>query len=266
MKRGLLFYLKIYGKIAAQNIKGKMSYRADFIISMFGMIMSNLAGFATFYIMFQNFSTINGWSYHEMLFLYGFSMISLTPMQCLFDNNWNLRYRIMDGDFIKYCFRPINLFFYYMSEVFDIKGLGQLAIGIFTLTYSWRHLDIPVSFLTIVLLLTALFAASLFMISIMNLAAATCFWIMNSGYVMVTMFKFTEYAKYPASIYSSIFHFVFTFIIPIAFVAYYPSLVFLRPENVPILTYLSPVIGILFFLLSYAVWMEGARSYDGTGS
>lgn len=265
-KRGLRFYISIYFKIIAQDIKGKMSYRADFIISTLGMILTNITGFITFYIMFQSFSTINGWNYYEMLFLYGFSLISLTPMQCLFDNNWNLRNYVYEGDFIKYCFRPINIFFYYISEVFDVKGLGQLLMGGITLAYAWTKLGLTFNWYSIILLIIAFLSASLFMIAIMNMAAASCFWIINSGFVMVTMFKFTNYAKFPASIYDSFFRFIFSFIIPIAFVAYYPSLIFLRPEEIPILTYLSPVLGLLFFYISYKIWMKGATKYSGTGN
>ena len=122
-KRGFRFYMHIYRKILIQDLKSKMSYRADFIISTFGMIMTNVVGFLSFYILFRNFPSINGWDYFEMLFLYGFSLIALTPLQCLFDNNWNLRFAVRTGDFIKYCFRPINIFFYFISEVFDIMGL-----------------------------------------------------------------------------------------------------------------------------------------------
>ena len=124
-KRGLKFYARMYRKILVQDLKSKMSYRADFVISTFGMIMTNLSGFVTFMILFHNFPTINGWDYHHMLFLYGFSLVALTPVQCFFDNNWNLRFMVQSGDFIKYCFRPINVFFYFISEVFDVKGLGQ---------------------------------------------------------------------------------------------------------------------------------------------
>ena len=201
-----------------------------------------------------------------MLFLYGFSLIALTPLQCLFDNNWNLRFAVRTGDFIKYCFRPINVFFYFISEVFDIKGLGQLAFGIAVLVYAWIHIGIPVTVITIVQLIILLITASLFMIAIMNAAAATCFWIQNSGYVMVIMFRFKDYAKYPASIFHGIFKILFTFIIPIAFIAYYPGLVILRPDKIPLLSVLSPFIGIFFFWLSYKFWMLGARRYNGTGS
>ncbi len=265
-RKGLRFYLRIYFKILAQDIKSKMSYRADFIISTLGMIFTNIAGFVSFWILFRSFPDIKGWSYHEMLFLYGFSLISLTPVQCLFDNNWSLRSYVYSGDFIKYCFRPINLFFYYQSEVFDIKGLGQLAFGIGTLVYSWNKIGLACTPLMILKIVVFLITASLIMIALQNAAAATCFWIQNSFYILDLAYRFRDYAKYPVTIFSSVFKFIFTFLMPIAFIAYYPSLVILRPDDVPILTWLSPIIGCLFFYVSYKIWMYGALKYNGTGS
>lgn len=260
------FYIKIYRKIIIQDIKSKMSYRSDFIISMIGMILTDASELLAFYIMFLNFPSVCGWTYHEMLFLYGFSLMALTPLQCLFDNNWHLRHYVYDGEFIKYCFRPINIFFYYISEDFDTKGIGQLAVGLGTVIFAWTKLNLPVTFLSVAAFIVALVSASLFMVAIMNIAAASCFFLTNSGYVMVTMNKFRDYAKYPITIFSTFFRFIFTFIIPIAFIAYYPSLVVLRPENIPFLTWFSPIYGIFFFFLSYKIWMFGAGKYSGTGS
>lgn len=265
-KRGLGFYFKIYFKIVAQDIKSKMSYRADFIISTLGMIATNIVGFVSFWILFNKFPSINGWGYYEMLFLYGFSLVSITPTQCLLDNNWNLRMYVYSGDFIKYCFRPINLFFYYESEIFDVKGLGQLFFGIGTLVYSWYKLALPVNGLMIIKMTVFLITASLIMMALQNAAAATCFWIQNSFYVLDLSLKLKDYAKYPVTIYNSVFKFIFTFILPVAFISYYPSLVVLRPDKVPVLSWLSPFIGVLFFILSYMVWMKGASKYDGSGS
>ena len=262
----LSFYFKIYIKILAQDIKSKMSYRADFIISTIGMICTNIAGFVSFWILFNNFSSINGWNYHEMLFLYGFSLIAITPTQCFLDNNWSLRMFVRDGDFIKYYFRPVNLFFYFQSEVFDIKGLGQLAIGIFTLAYSWVNIGIPFSILTLIKLMLYLITSSLFMMAMQNAAAASCFWIDNSFFVLDMVHRLREYAKYPVTIFSPVFRFIFTFVFPIAFISYYPSLVILRPQNVSTLSIISPFLGILFFYLSYKFWMYGSTRYNGTGS
>lgn len=265
-RKKLSFYLRIYFKILAQDLKSKMSYRADFIISTFGMIFTNIAGFVSFWILFRNFPSINGYGYYEILFLYGFSLISITPTQCMLDNNWSLRQQVYSGDFIKYCFRPINLFFYYESEIFDVKGLGQLAFGIGTLAYSWAKLGIAVTPLAVAKIVVYLATASLIMAALQTAAAATCFWIQNSFYVLDLALKFKDFAKYPITIFSPVFKFVFTFIIPIAFVAYYPSLVVLRPGDVPVLSWISPLIGCVFFYLSYRLWMYGASRYNGTGS
>lgn len=265
-KKGFIFYLRIYRKILAQDLKSKMSYRADFIISTIGMICTNIAGFISFWILFENFPSINGWGYYEMLFLYGFSLISLTPVQCFFDNNWSLRMYVYSGDFIKYCFRPVNLFFYYQSEVFDIKGLGQLSFGAGTLIYAWMHLDLAFTPIVLIKLIIFLITASLVMIALQNASAATCFWMQNSFYLMDLVLKFRDYAKYPVTIFSPVFKFVFTFVLPIAFIAYYPSLVILRPDEIPLLSWISPIVGIVFFFLSYKLWMFGATKYSGTGS
>lgn len=266
-RKSLGFYAHIYKMILLQDLKSKMSYRADFIISTIGMLFTNISGFIAFWILFQNFPDIKGWTYYEMLFLYGFSMLAMTPVQCFFDNNWNLNRALYTGDFIKYCFRPVNLFFYFMSEVFDIKGLGQLAFGVGTVIFAWNKLAIPLTLGNITGLVIGVLSASLFMIALMNFAAATGFWLIGgTTSVMIFMFKFKDYARYPVTIFNRVFQFVFTFLIPIGFMAYYPSLYLIRPENPSVFTYLTPVLGVLFFYFSYRVWMRGANQYSGTGS
>lgn len=265
-KRTLGFYVHIYKMILLQDLKCKMSYRADFIISTIGMLFTNISGFVAFWILFQNFPDIKGWNYYEMLFLYGFSMLAMTPVQCFFDNNWNLNRALFTGDFIKYCFRPLNLFFYFISEVFDVKGLGQFVFGIGTIIYAWNKLALPLTFANIAGLIIGVLSASLFMIALMNFAAATGFWLLGATSVMILMFKFKDYARYPITIFNRTFQFVFTFLIPIGFMAYYPSLYCIRPEHLSALTYLTPFFGVLFFYLSYRFWMRGAKQYTGTGS
>ncbi len=265
-KRNVKFYLAIYFKIISQDIKSKLSYRVDFIISTMGILFTNIAGFITFWIIFKNFDNINDWNYYEILFLYGFSLMALTPTQCLFDNNWNLRDYVYSGDFIKYCFRPIDLYFYYISEIFDLKGIGEFMMGVGIIVYAWINLKYSVTILGILALIVMWIAASLVMAGIMNIAAATCFWMNNSGYVMVTVFKFTEYTKYPIDIFNKGFRIFFSFIIPIAFVTYYPSMVVLNSHNLPILTIIAPIFSVLFFYISYRIWMFGASRYNGTGT
>lgn len=266
MNRNFFSYVRLYFMMISQDFKSKMQYRADFLISTLAMIFTNVAGIITFWLIFNSIPMIKGFSYNELLFMYGFSLIAITPMQLFFDNLWQLWVHTENGDFIKYCFKPINLFFYFVAETFDVKGLGQFVFGIITLIYAWIKLAIPVNFPNIAMLLVTLFGASLVLIGIMTLASAASFITIHGASVMIFFVRFNDFARYPTTIFNTFFKFIFTFIIPIGFLSFYPTLFFLRPTGDVILAFFSPLVGIIVFYLAYKVWMIGAKKYSGTGS
>jgi len=259
-------YIRLYFIIEAQYIKARMQYRADFIISSIGMFFTSLASLGVFWILFTSIPDLAGWTFMEMVFIYAFYMVAISPMQILFDQTWYLRYAVQQGTFIKYYFRPLNMMFYFMSERFDIKGLVQLVAGIILLVYSSVQLGIVWEPIKLVLLLVSLFGASLVLIAITVSAGCAAFWITNAFPVLGLAWKLREFSPYPMTIFDGAFRFVFTFILPIGFIAFYPSQMFLRPEQIDPLVYLSPLVGILSFALAYWIWTKGVNSYGGTGS
>jgi ABC-2 type transport system permease protein len=259
-------YLRLYCLIELQYIKSQMQYRADFLISSVGMFFSSLATLSIFVVLFESIPNLAGWSLMEMVFIYAFYMIAISPMQILFDNIWWLRYKVQSGEFVKYYFRPLNMMFYYMSERFDIKGLTQLVVGIILIAYSSARLGLEWSIGKGLIFLAAVFSASLVLIAIAVLAGASAFWLINSYPVLALAWKVREFAPYPMTIFDDVFRFALTFILPIGFIAFYPAQFFLRPEEVSPLFYLTPVVGIGLFALTYRVWTLGVNNYSGTGS
>src|SRR5688572_7809877 len=199
-----------------------MQYRADFILSSVGMFFSSLVTLGVFWVLLNSIPTLAGWTFMEMVFIYAYYMIAISPMQILFDQIWRLRYDVQNGNFLKYYFRPLNMMFYYMSEVFDLKGVTQLVAGIILLIYSAIQLGIVWSPLKLLLLPLTLFGASLVMISIIVSAGCAAFWITNSFPVLGLAWKLREFSPYPMGIFDGAFRFTFTFVLPIGFVAYYP--------------------------------------------
>jgi ABC-2 type transport system permease protein len=259
-------YLHLYFIIETQYIKARMQYRADFMISSVGMFFSSLATLGIFWVLFRSIPDIAGWSFMQLVFIYGFYMIAISPMQILFDHIWQIRFHVQQGTFLKYYFRPLNMMFYYMSEMFDIKGLTQLAAGIVILIYASIQLGIHWTLARIGLLLLTLFSASLVQISITVLAGCAAFWVLDAYPVLGLAWKLREFAPYPMNIFDGAFRFAFTFIIPLGFVAFYPSQLFLQPQQVSPLVYFSPIVGVALFALMYRVWTLGVNSYTGTGS
>jgi ABC-2 type transport system permease protein len=264
--RTLRYYTRLYFMIVSQYIKARMQYRADFIISSVGMVFVSIATIFAFRILFDSIPNLVGWSFDEIVFIYGFYMLAVSPLQLFFDHIWQLRYYVQDGSFIKYYFRPINMMFYYMSEMVDLKGIVQVFLGAAALIYASIRLGLEWTPLRLLLLLVMLFSSSLVAISIMSVAAYTCFWTTNSYPVMALALKIRDFAQYPMTVFDGIFRLLFTYLIPIGFVAFYPAQLFLRPGDVSLLVYVSPLMGVGFFALAYAVWQKGVNSYSGTGS
>jgi len=259
-------YLRLYFIIEANYIKARMQYRADFVISSIGMFFSSLATLGVFWIILESVPDLAGWSLMEMVFIYAFYMIAISPMQILFDHFWQLRFHIQQGTFLKYYFRPLNMMFYYMSEMFDLKGLTQLFVGVVLLIYASIQLRIEWSIVRIFLLFMTLFSAALVQISIVVAASCAAFWVIDSYPVLGLAWRLREFSPYPMTIFDGAFRFTFTYIIPIGFVAFYPSQLFLRPEEVSPLIYFSPIVGLGLFALTYWIWTKGVNSYTGTGS
>lgn len=262
----LKFYTRLYFLIISQYIKARMQYRADFIISSIGMLAEAFAGLLTLWILFESISVLEGWNYYELIFIYAFSLLSLTPRQLFFDNIWGLGDRLREGNFIKYYFKPLNIMFYYMSEIFDLKGLSQLLFGVCALVYSSYKLGLSFNLFNVLLLLFTLASASLIMISLLLIAGSAGFWTTQPYAILNLTHRLSTFSRYPVTIFNKFFRFIFTFIIPIGFIAFYPSQIFLRPGSSTLLVLLSPIAGILLFILAYLVWNKGVNSYSGTGS
>lgn len=52
-----------------------MSYKADFLMGILANFSMQLLGFVTIWTVFRQVDTLMGWSYYEVLFMYGLAAI-----------------------------------------------------------------------------------------------------------------------------------------------------------------------------------------------
>lgn len=261
-----LFYSKIYMKLVGLHIKSRLAYREDFLIGLGGMLITNLVGILALWLVFDSVDNILGWSYNEIIFIYAFTLMSTLPFQLFFDNVWQLNGKLVDGSFIKYYFKPLNIMFYFISETVDIKAIGQLLISLAAFGYSCSTLDVDWNIPLILCALMLLISSALVMIGIMLLASATGFWVLNGTFALLFAFKLKDFSHYPMEIYNTVFKSIFTYLIPIGFVGYYPARFILRENQYSQAIFLTPLVGVVTVSVAYVIWMKGARQYAGTGT
>lgn len=264
--RQLLYYLRLYGLMAGKYIQVRMQYRADFFISNLGILAGNAATVAATWVVFTSIPTLGGYTYAQVVFLYAFALLAQTPMQIIFDNLWSLRMHTNQGTFIKHYFRPIPTLFSYVAEMVDLKGFGMFAFGVGALVWSSAELGLVWTPLRIALFPVLLTGGAMIFVSLMLLAASATFWVKDSFAILAFVSGFRDHSRYPLGIYNSVFQFLFTFVVPIAYIAWFPAQFYLSDQVPDWTAWASPVFAAALFALGAAVWNRGTRHWGGTGS
>jgi ABC-2 type transport system permease protein len=139
------------------------------------------------------------------------------------------------------------------------------------LIWAIAVLDIDWTLWRMLLLVFTLVALFLFFYALIICQAVLSFWTTESLEVMNTLtYGGVEAARYPMAIYQEWFRRFFTFVVPLACVAYFPVVAVLGIDDplgsTLLFQVLAPWAGIAFFLFSLVLWQIGTRHYTSTGS
>lgn len=257
-------YLIVFKYYFLVNLKSILIYDVDYILGIAALLLKNTLKFCILLIIFHLIKTLDGWNFNQILFLYGFSLTTYALWHCFFINTISIPTMIQTGTFDRFLLRPISPIFQIMCDGFDEDGWGDLLLGIIILSVA--ALRLSMSGIYLLLLPVLLFAASLIYAGISLLLSCIAFFTVgNSDFTDVTGYL-AEFAKYPLPIYGRGLQCFFTYIIPVGFAAYYPSLFFIKGCANGLATLIvSPFVAVFFFLASCSIWNMCLRYYSSTG-
>jgi ABC-2 type transport system permease protein len=261
-------YLALWRKYIEFNLKHWIEYRMDFILGSLSSFASNMLSVIFFWVIFQNIPEINGWNFGQLLFLTGFLNLSTGIWNLLFEglSPWNIERYILNGDFDRVLLKPVNSFFNMLISDFDMDALGSIISGVIILLAASQMLSISWSLTNILLFVTMVSSSVLILTSVFVTLSTISFWYVRSREFSNMIMHFMRFVEFPLEIYNNVIIFVLTFILPLGFISYYPSEVLLGKNFLPVISYLTPLISIVYFIASYKFWQFGLRHYTSTGS
>lgn len=260
-------YIRLHKIFIAQYLKKLMEYKADFLLGAVGLLLTQVFQLAFLGIIFSQIPALIGWSFQEILFIYGFSLIAKTLDHLFTDNLWMVGYRIIrKGEFDKYLTRPINTLYHVIAENFCVDAFGEMLTCILLLAYSIPSLDMPFHWYTIPLWIVVAVFATLIYTSLKIMTAAISFWTKASGHITHMLYMTNDFSKYPVSIYNKFVQTVITYVIPFAFTAYFPASYFLTGNNPWFCIGGTVIAGTVLFALALFIWHKGLSAYESAGS
>lgn len=263
----------MYGRLVGVQVRSQLQYPVSFWIDLVGVTGNTALWFCTLALLLQRFGSIAGWGLGEIALLYSLVEVSFGLMDMVFSGFDPDRFslQIQRGGFDQMLLRPVGITLQVLGSAFMLKRLGRILQGVVVLGIAVylapAHWTVAKAlYLPVVISSLVAFFGGLYIIG-----STLTFWTVQSiEAVNIFTYGGSELMSYPMSIYQDWMRRLFTYVIPAAFLSYYPTLYFLdRPDPLglpPWAGFLAPVAGWGLLAGALAFWRYGVRHYQSTGS
>ncbi|MGH9369467.1 MAG: ABC transporter permease [Thermoanaerobaculia bacterium] len=265
--RGIVRHLRLLALYFAQYAKARLEYRADFFSSVVASFLGTAASFGFLLIVFSRVPALQGWSFFEMVFLYGFSLVPMGLFNVLSGNLWQFPDRyLIEGRFDRVLLRPVSSIFQVLFESFRLESLETTATGLFAVAWASSRLGLSFTPLDLALFLLWAGSGAAIYLAIFIGLTATSFWIEDRIGISPPVFNLMQFGRYPITIYDGWVRFALSFVIPFAFASFYPTARFLRREQFLAEFWAVPLVAAVSLSLALSLWRRGIARYHSTGS
>ena len=258
-------YLKLFKKTFELSLSSDLAYKTNFIIKSFALILSDFIGPMIIMLIYTSSSGIPGWKFEEFILLQGtfifvnglsHALLILIPVQVI-EN-------VREGSFDKILIKPFNPLLYLTFSSVDLEGFAEVFAGLALIIWAFVKLNLIVFSLNTLFYLIFIIIALIFLYSLMVLTSSLAFLFVKSFGLFELLFKFLDVARYPMSIYGFEMRMIFTFLLPVAVVSFYPSSALLGTFS--ILTLIEILIPVCIFLtISIFMWNLAIKKYTSAG-
>lgn len=222
-------------------------------------------------VLADRFDNLAGWEFPQIAFIYGLGLLSHGLHVVFFIQTWMIERFVTEGEFDRMLVRPMGVFFQFIIRYVNLVGFTDMIPATVIFLYACKEIGFIWSLSNIISIIAVLIGGMLIRAAIYTVFSSVSFWTYRSRPLVMFVYHMMERGSYyPISIYPRLFQFFLTFIIPIAFISFYPACDFLNMDTrtaLPIgFVIWTPIVGIIMFWLSMAFFKFGLKNYESAGS
>ncbi|MBA2609148.1 MAG: ABC-2 family transporter protein [Actinobacteria bacterium] len=263
--------MRVYRILAGARVRSDMQYRTSFALFTLSQFTITGLDFVAILIVFGKVPALAGWSLGEVAFLYGLGNFAFGMADLWVGSIEKVEQHIRVGTFDRLLLRPASPLVQVVADQFSLRRLGKVAegalvfaIGCATAGIEWDAGRVLMTGLSVATG-AAIFGA------IWVFTSCVSFWWVEAREAQNAFTYGGGYlAQYPIGIYGSWLRRLLAYLVPIAFVNYFPAIYVLdrndrlgMPAWIP---FASPVVAAVATLAAAVMWRVAVRHYRSTGS
>ncbi|WP_179877508.1 ABC-2 family transporter protein [Bacillus wiedmannii] len=263
-------HLEIFFALKIAYLKGRFSYTFNFYLELIGAFASICVWLLGMKFALEKFGSLAGWEFKDILLMVSLFYMSWTiaSMFCL--HITNIVFEVRDGSFIKYLIRPFSPLFMYISSSFPISTLGSALSSIIMFFWAIKINNIHFNLLDIIFIIYSIIGGAFIIAGTFILNSGLAFKNIDTTNTFENSLGVArEMSRFPLKIYPWYLKWILLTIIPYGLVAYVPiHFIMHKPllDLPPVLIIISPIIGVIYFILCWRIWGYFLKQYDATGS
>lgn len=259
-------YICIYFEYIRINLIRISHNKRESIIGGLSWFVLQTCGLISSLVIIEKAGNIEGWTLYEIGLLYAGMTFSRAFSMILFDGFWNISYIVRFGELDQFLVRPISPLFQIVTYRLEMSGIGNLIFSIITFAFCFTRLQLNVPYMQYVVLYIYLICGSLILSALFLLFNSFAFWIIDGHDIATLLLNLFDFTKFPISIFPKFLQFILVWIIPLAYVNYYPVGIFLGKE----VSLTAKIVPFIFCIISWGsawlIWRLGIRNYSSTGN
>lgn len=262
--------VRIYVRLVGARARGQLEYRASLVLQLLGTAALTVIDFVAILVLFENVDALDGWTLEEIALLYAIATISFALTDLVVGHLDLFPQMIRDGTFDQILVRPLPSLLQVVASDFSLRRIGKALQGVGVLVFALVRLELDWSPAKVLVLVGAVLAGSVIYAAVWVALATVAFWIVDAiEFVNAFTYGGSYLAQYPITIFARWLRGLVLFVLPLAFVAYFPALVLLdRESGLPLpaeLGYLTGVVALVAALVANVVWTGAVRHYRSAG-
>ncbi|MCI0689285.1 MAG: ABC-2 family transporter protein [Sporichthyaceae bacterium] len=256
--------------MVAATLRGELADRWDWMIGILNGITYQVTILLFATVVLVRFPPLAGWTVGEILLIASIRLLAHAVYVIFFGNVYFVPNLLQQERFDTFRVRPMPVFLQLCTHRTPVYRLSDLAVALGSLILCVQLLDLSWTLPRVVGLLLGVLGGALIELALaLHIAGLVLRFRGSSAWYFLLDSALTNFGNYPLVILPQIMQAIFTFCVPLGFVAYYPAALILgRSGEVPFspaLVYLSPVVAALWLYSAVLGWRAGLRAHARHG-
>lgn len=257
--------MKLIKKYIEMYLKSQLEYRSSFILTCIAQLLTvSLSSFMVFILM-DKFNFLEDYNVYELMLGIALVQFGFSFSECFFRGFDKFSEVIKKGSLDLMLIRPRNIYIQVFGSNLEFTKLSRVIGSLILFIIAIININ-NISFLGIIYLCLLLVFSSMIYIALFIFSACFCFKTIE-GLEFMNIFTdgSREFGQYPMSLFKREILIVFTFLIPLACINYYPiNYILGKSDN--LLYLLSPLMCIVPLVIAIWTFNRCIKHYESAGS